>query len=280
MNRRINAPVWALGLLAGRALALLVSFALQPVCAQSSVHPTITVASAVSAEATRQTPLAITVGPAEAVPPRSFIRLHGLPPMAAVSDGYSIAAGAWAVALDALPDLKIILPAGASGRSVIVITLVTIDGTVLAEAKSLLTVTAPRQQQTQGDAPATPSAASVLHSDTRIQISPLSRSPASPSGNTTAPPDWERAQRLMQKGDQELENGNVSTARLFYEYAADAGFAQAAMALAATFDESELAKLKVRGIAPDAKEARRWYERARQLGAAEAEQRMRRLGAQ
>ena len=95
-----------------------------------------------------------------------------------------------------------------------------------------------------------------------------------------APRERERAQRLMEKGDQELDNGNVSSARLFYEYAADAGLAEAAMALAATFDASELAKRNVRGIAPDAKEAQRWYERARELGAAEAQQRISRLGAQ
>jgi TPR repeat protein len=52
------------------------------------------------------------------------------------------------------------------------------------------------------------------------------------------------------------------------------------MALAATFDADELAKLGVRGVAPDPKEARRWYERARQLGAAEAAQRITRLGTQ
>jgi len=84
----------------------------------------------------------------------------------------------------------------------------------------------------------------------------------------------------MQKGNQQLEDGNVSAARLFYENAAEAGLAEAAMALAATFDPNELAKLKARGIASDAKEARRWYERARQLGAAEAEQRMGRLTAE
>jgi hypothetical protein len=50
------------------------------------------------------------------------------------------------------------------------------------------------------------------------------------------------------------------------------------MALAATFDASELAKLNVGGIAPNAKEAQRWYEHARQIGAAEADQRVRRFG--
>jgi TPR repeat protein len=92
-----------------------------------------------------------------------------------------------------------------------------------------------------------------------------------------APRDRERAQRLMENGNQELEGGNVSSASLFYEYAADGGLADAAMVLAATFDGSELAKLNVRGIAPNAKEAQRWYERAWHLGAAEADRRVRRL---
>ena len=42
-----------------------------------------------------------------------------------------------------------------------------------------------------------------------------------------------------------------------------------------TFDAAELARLSVRGIQPDPKEARRWYERARQLGASDAEERLR-----
>jgi hypothetical protein len=50
------------------------------------------------------------------------------------------------------------------------------------------------------------------------------------------------------------------------------------MALAGTFDSAELARLQARGIAADRKEARRWYERARQLGAGGADQRLRRLG--
>ena len=94
----------------------------------------------------------------------------------------------------------------------------------------------------------------------------------------TTPQDRERALRLVKKGDEQLAEGNVAAARLFYERATDAGLAQGAMALAATFDGVELARLGVRGIQPDAKEARRWYERARQLGAGEAEGRLARLG--
>jgi hypothetical protein len=48
------------------------------------------------------------------------------------------------------------------------------------------------------------------------------------------------------------------------------------MALAGTFDADELARLGVRDIEPDPKQARRWYERAQQLGARDAEARLHR----
>jgi peptidyl-prolyl cis-trans isomerase SurA len=89
--------------------------------------------------------------------------------------------------------------------------------------------------------------------------------------------DRERALRLVKRGDEQLAEGNVAAARLFYERAADAGLAQGAMALARTFDADELARLGRRDIHADPKQAQRWYERAQQLG--DAEERLRRTGA-
>ena len=271
----------AFGLLVGWAPAMLLASALQSAWAQSSARPTITVAPTVNVEASGQTQLVIAVGPPEAVPPRSFIRLRGLPPMAALSEAYAIAPGAWAVALNALPNLTIMVPIGFSGRSEILITLVGRDGSVLAEAKSELAV-APRQAEAPAKASVPTPAASMLRVGPPAEASPSAvetREPA-PTGQIMSAAEQQRAQRAMKKGDEELEAGNVSAARLLYEFAADAGLAQAAMALAATFDADELAKLSVQGVAPDRKEARRWYERARQLGAADAAQRITRLGAQ
>jgi hypothetical protein len=197
--------------------------------------------------------------------------------MIALTEGHSIASGTWAVALTALPNLKLILPEGTDGRSEIVITLVALDGAVLAEAKSSLTITT-----AQGDIAAPPPAVSILRAETSLQ-------PKEPPPLLAAPPlkhrlmtpqDLERAQRLVMKGDQELTEGNVANARLYYQRAADAGLPEAAMALAATYDATELARFKVRGVPADPKEARRWYERARELGAGEAEQRLRQLGTQ
>lgn len=109
-------------------------------------------------------------------------------------------------------------------------------------------------------------------------------SSASPGPVPKLPPaisaaDRERALRFVKKGDEELGEGRVAPARLLYERAAEMGVAQAAMALAATYDATELAKLNLSNVQPDATLARRWYERALALGAKDAGQRLQRLGA-
>ena len=59
--------------------------------------------------------------------------------------------------------------------------------------------------------------------------------------------------------------------------AADANDVEAALALAATYDPFVLEKLKVYGFWADAAMARAWYEKAKELGSAEARQRLQRL---
>ena len=82
---------------------------------------------------------------------------------------------------------------------------------------------------------------------------------------------------ILRAGTPYFEDGNVASARLFYERAANEGLAQGAMALAATYDPDEIARRNLRGVTPDAKTAARWYQRARQLGASGAEERLRRI---
>ncbi len=78
------------------------------------------------------------------------------------------------------------------------------------------------------------------------------------------------ALRFLKRGDEELAEGRVAPARLLYERAAEMGLAQAAMALAGTYDAAELAAPHLRNVQPDPVQAKRWYERAKALGAAEA----------
>jgi hypothetical protein len=210
------------------------------------------------------------------LPRGSFVRIRGLPTLAALSDGHSIAPGSWAVPLVALNDLKITLPVTAAGRAEIVVTLVAPDGSVLAEARSILVVSAPSgKAQAKGETsvPLTILRAGAAEKAEPSPLAPLGRAPKLP------PDAHARALRLMQRGDEQLAQGGIAQARLFYERAAEEGLAEAAMALASTYDAAELGRLGVLGLQPDSNAARRWYERARQLGAAEAEQRLTRLGA-
>ena len=262
--------------------ALAAPCSLMSVQAQTSPRPAVTIASVISAEPASQSAFPISVGPTGAVPRNAFVRVRGLPTMAALSGAHTIAPGAWAIPLNALPDLKITLPPGAAGRTELVVTLVAVDGSVLAEAKSVLAINATpaNKAATQRDPPA-PATASILRAGVPLQTPPAEAGAPPPrtSPEPVTPADRERAVRLMKKGDSQLEEGNVPAARLLYERAADGGLAEAAMALAATYDKAEFARLKLRGVAPDAKEARRWYERARQLGAGGADERLRRIGA-
>jgi TPR repeat protein len=89
----------------------------------------------------------------------------------------------------------------------------------------------------------------------------------------------ERALKFVKRGSEELAEGRVAPARLLFERAAEMGLSQAAMALAGTYDAVELNQPHLRNVLPDPAEARRWYERAQALGAAEADARLQRLGA-
>jgi hypothetical protein len=175
-----------------------------------------------------------------------------------------IAAGAWAVPLVALPTLAIILPAGTQGDSTVAVSLVTVDGDILVETTMTLAISS---------AVPVPSPAVPV---------PQQASPPARAGIAVVPlpsAERERALGLHTKGLEQLTSGNVFVARRFFERAAEAGLAQSAVALAGTYDPAELAKMKVVGLQPNIEEARKWYERARELGAPEAAELLRRLGA-
>ena len=77
----------------------------------------------------------------------------------------------------------------------------------------------------------------------------------------------------MTRGDRFLSLGDITSARLFYERAADARDGSAALRLGATFDPGFLGRAGVRGTASDPAQASSWYHRARDLGNAAAEER-------
>lgn len=242
--------------------------AFESAAAQRGDAPRITVPTSILVEPASQTSLQIQVGPPGALPSNSFIRLRGLPASVSLTEGHAIAPGSWAIPLFVLPSLKANVPAGVSGRSEIVIQLVGVDGTTLAEGRTALLVAPPAAIA----APAEPPQKRTSLAPPPAPVGrPLPRAPE------LSAEDRARADRLVAQGERHLEQGNIGAARLFFQRAADAGSARAAIRLAATYDPAELGRLQVQGVNPDRSEARKWYERARELGAPEAEERLARL---
>jgi hypothetical protein len=250
--------------------------------------PHINIGKVVLVEPASETPLPIQVGPIDAIPRNSFVRIRGVPSSASLSEGHSIAPGSWAIPLSVLPNLRISIPVGVSGKSDITIALVQIDGTVLAESRAALVVAAAELiAPSQPTAPRERSVASVGNPPAPLDASPPPASrppvPAASLPPVREPPpaalteDQKRALTFVVRGRAQAQQGNIAAARLFYQRAAEANLAEGALALAGTYDPAELAAMGVAGVLPDIALARRWYEKARDLGAREAEERLRRL---
>lgn len=269
------------------ALALMACAAVPRANAQAADGKfSISIAAVILAEPGVETPLPIQIAPGENLPQNSFIRIRGLPASATLSEGHVVAPGSWAVPLSALPTLKIAAPISESGKAALTVALVGIDGTVWAEARSTLAVIAAAALPVDGKGAeasqttvATVGPAGAPPPDAGSPGSDVQPVPPRPKPLTLSPKDNERALRYVANGEELMEQGDVAGARLFYERAVDIGLAKAAIALAETYDPHELSRWPVRGLRPDIEQARRWYERAGQLGAPEADARLQRLTA-
>jgi hypothetical protein len=93
-----------------------------------------------------------------------------------------------------------------------------------------------------------------------------------PSTTTTLSPD--EIAVLIKRGKDFLANGDVSSARLLLRRAAEAGNAEAALALGSTFDPRVIGRLGAIGVQTDPGMARQWYQKAAQLGSDVAVQRL------
>jgi hypothetical protein len=105
---------------------------------------------------------------------------------------------------------------------------------------------------------------------------PAVREPA-PAPREAAPVrriDPDELAALLKRAKSLLAIGDVTSARLLLERAADAQEPEAALMLAGTFDPQVQASQDLRGVAPDPETAKVWYQKAAQLGSADAKRRL------
>ena len=79
---------------------------------------------------------------------------------------------------------------------------------------------------------------------------------------------------LLKRAKGLLAIGDITSARLLLERAADAQEAEAALMLAGTFDPQVLGSQDLRSVTPDPAAAKVWYQKAAQLGSADAKRRL------
>lgn len=89
--------------------------------------------------------------------------------------------------------------------------------------------------------------------------------------------DPEEFATLMQRAKALLATGDIPSARLLLERAAEAPDANAALMLAQTYDPEVLGTPDIRNIIPEPAKARALYQKAAQLGSADAQRRLAQL---
>jgi len=147
------------------------------------------------------------------------------------------------------------------------------DG-ALAPAEDLTTLpaTAPPAMAASSQTAQTPEPSPPVTSSVPAegQAAPPATSLTTSPPPTRSPPDQRlsAAERtaLVSRGDAFLSAGDIVSARLFYERAADGGDGGAALRLGTTFDPAFLSRTGARGSLDDPAQASSWYRRAADLG--------------
>src|SRR5262245_26480359 len=206
--------------------------------AETEARPEIALTSEprIEAKAGEDVPFSIAIDSVDMLPARSIIAIREIPPGATFSQGRPYGSSEWSLTPDEISDLRLHLPKGVTSGTDMRIELMGADGTILASATTRLEIAQD------------PRAALVLRSD-----------------------ESDRIDDLIKHGQKMVEVGYLAGARAYFRRAVEAGSGDAALLLGACYDPAFIEKIGAQGIKPDPQEARNWYERAKQLGIADAD---------
>jgi len=215
--------------------------------AETEARPEIALTSEprIEAKAGEDVPFSIAIDSVDMLPARSIIAIREIPFGATFSQGRPYGSSEWSLTPNEIGDLRLHLPKGVTSGTDMRIELMGADGTILASATTRLEIAQD------------PRAALVLRSD-----------------------ESDRIDDLIKHGQKMVEVGYLAGARAYFRRAVEAGSGEAALLLGACYDPAFIEKIGAQGIKPDLKEARTWYERAKQLGVADANAKLAQLADQ
>lgn len=201
----------------------------------------------------------------------TFMMFRGLP------EGFTLSAGFrtkehWVVSLRDAPNVKVIPAPGYEGLFPLEVLLV--RGQDQPPERRIATV-----EFRSRAAAATPQTPALPLLDPSGQARPT----AVESAGALSPPASRQMSAedaaMMDRADRLLREGDIAAARLFYGRMAQKGLAVGAIAMAKTYDPEFLRTVPRAGLQPDVAKAREWYQKAQELGSAEAATRLSTLNA-
>jgi hypothetical protein len=152
---------------------------------------------------------------------------------------------------------------------------------VAAASAPVAVAATPAQASIPAQLPSRDEIALALKTAHQNQAPEVQQPAAAAAPVSIAPParriDSDELAALMTRAKAFLASGDIPPARLLLERAAEAQEASAALMLAQTYDPTVLGTQDIRNITPDPALARSWYQRAAQLGSADAQRRLSQL---
>jgi len=119
-----------------------------------------------------------------------------------------------------------------------------------------------------------PADANPAATDPKPAASPPSAPTQAAPAQAAPPPavvlDENELNTLIRRGKNLLADGDFAAARVLFERAANAGSAEAALALGSTYDPNVIKRLGAIMVKPDIASARKWYQLAAERGSAAA----------
>jgi len=186
------------------------------------------------------------------------VLIKGLFSGSVMSGGRPLGEGAWQVDVARIEDVKVRPPRGFVGPMDLLLELRLADDTIVNRRSVRLEWVAPNRVSALAPADTQSSTAKVGPSD-----------PGNPMR-----PDQRAVSPLVARGKELLRNGDFSSARLVLRRAAEAGDADAALTLGATYDPNILTRLGIRSQVANVELAVMWYKKAQELGSTEASSRL------
>lgn len=214
------------------------------------------------------------------------VLISGLPAGSTISSGRPLGANNWRLLASDLSNAAILPRRGFVGAIGLAVELRLADDTIAdRQSLNLTWIGTPEATEafaaartTAVPAPPAPAPKATVGEVTATQPG------ATPNSRAASPPrrllNREEIAYLLNRGEAFMAAGDIGPARLVLQRAAEAGDAQAAFALATTYDPNLLTTRKAVGVAPDIAMARAWYEKAKEFGLTDASRRLELLASQ